>query len=101
MVTSGRGLVAAGPGDIRAYASQRTGSRQAVSFALVRRWQYRHSTISRPAVSPLMRLRIVFALLVAATNFACDPCAGVARCSAGDYLSATGQVVERGTGRGV
>ncbi len=48
-----------------------------------------------------MRLRIVFALLVAATNFACDPCAGVARCSAGDYLSATGQVVERANGRGV
>lgn len=48
-----------------------------------------------------MRLRIAFALVVAATNLACDPCAGVARCSSGDYLSATGQIVERANGHGV
>jgi hypothetical protein len=32
---------------------------------------------------------------------ACDPCSGIVGCSAGAYLSASGQVVDQGSGRGV
>jgi len=43
----------------------------------------------------------LLALLLGTVLTACEPCAGVARCSSGDYLSATGQVVDQATGRGV
>lgn len=43
----------------------------------------------------------LLALLLGTVLTACEPCAGVARCSSGEYLSATGQVVDQASGRGV
>lgn len=34
-------------------------------------------------------------------SLGCDPCSGIASCARGDFLAASGQVVEAGTGRGV
>jgi hypothetical protein len=41
-----------------------------------------------------------FVAICLATS-ACDPCAGIASCARGDYLAASGQMVDAGTGHGV
>lgn len=49
-----------------------------------------------------MRSCLPFLALVSSVALAaCDPCAGVARCASGEYLSATGQIVDQENGRGV